>query len=866
MRRLWSLILTLSFPFMAFAANNAVVSGTVKDGSGKPLPSVMVRVIDGGSAGRFTMTGASGGYSLDIAVGDSVVAIRYSKLGYEAETAIVENKSQRLDMVLSGSASTLREVTVKAPDVRIMGDTVSYLLSAFMGKGDVSLKDALKRVPGVEVAKSGEISYNGKKISNFYIEGLDLLGGRYDAATTNLPASYVNAIEIINNHQDMKIDRGVFSDNVALNVRLKRKSMFRPVGTYGVRGGCGRRIPVEASGAGMLFRDNLQTMLTIKGGDIAEFSERENTRFYDGGGEKLKNLASEAVGTLSSSSPPLERGRWIEPWDASAGVNFINKVNDDRSIRVNAGYSFLETECRYSDMRMYFDGGGDIVISRRTEPESRRHVPSFSMEYRNNGDDVFLSNDFSGKAAFCDRSMPVFSLESDISQCQGTVDFGFRDVMDLRWRRGKIRWNFSSVAEYRSSPKWLVDASGESFGLSQRGSSRSFVVRETFGGVLEKRHSRFSFLFNAGYVSDRVRTDLCFYNSKDELDAKNRIKGSSFRFNFSPGYEYSSDYDRFVLRLSCPLGFEYVDWNNSGSVPYEEKGVHFTISPSVYANYKMSGASTLRASASYSRECGDILDLLTAPVMKDYLSMHYRSGWLAENRNFEAALHYGLNLPVSQWFYNADVRYLATHSNLVDSRMVASSLIASTDLLMPHLSETVVCSAGVSKNIGILKLKARLRCSYNWNRNTVEQNGLPVVYYGQLLTVSPSFSGNPTSWLSFSYEGSFFTNYSRYLGIRRSFSGQDHNLSVSFFPIEVLEVNGGLDVAGREIEEKRYKTISLLDAGMAYKAGKFRLTFKVRNLLDAGSWSYSVFNGVDRFVYDFSLRGREFIAGVEYRL
>jgi hypothetical protein len=73
-------------------------------------------------------------------------------------------------------------------------------------------------------------------------------------------------------------------------------------------------------------------------------------------------------------------------------------------------------------------------------------------------------------------------------------------------------------------------------------------------------------------------------------------------------------------------------------------------------------------------------------------------------------------------------------------------------------------------------------------------------------------------------------------------------------------------VAGREIEEKRYKTISLLDAGMAYKAGKFRLTFKVRNLLDAGSWSYSVFNGVDRFVYDFSLRGREFIAGVEFRL
>ncbi|MDE6633364.1 MAG: TonB-dependent receptor, partial [Muribaculaceae bacterium] len=250
--------------FTARGESISTISGTVSDYVGQPLKSVMVRATINGKNGAFVMTDAKGNYALSIESEEPSVTVVFSKLGYELEKKTIDNKPQRLDISLLKSAQALPEVTVSTPDVRLRGDTISFLLAAFAGKGDVSLKDALKKVPGVEVSSSGEISYNGKTISNFYIEGLDLMGGKYDIATTNIPASYVDAIEILNNHKDKKIDRDIFSDNVAMNVRLKPKAKIRPTGTYSASVGVGAPLPLAASGAGMWVRESFPSLLTLK--------------------------------------------------------------------------------------------------------------------------------------------------------------------------------------------------------------------------------------------------------------------------------------------------------------------------------------------------------------------------------------------------------------------------------------------------------------------------------------------------------------------------------------------------------------------------------------------------------------------------
>lgn len=64
-------------------------------------------------------------------------------------------------------------------------------------------------MPGIEVKADGQITYNGQWINEFYIEGLDMLGGNYGVATRNIDANDIGAVQVLQNHQDMKLLQGI---------------------------------------------------------------------------------------------------------------------------------------------------------------------------------------------------------------------------------------------------------------------------------------------------------------------------------------------------------------------------------------------------------------------------------------------------------------------------------------------------------------------------------------------------------------------------------------------------------------------------------------------------------------------------------
>ena len=80
-------------------------------------------------------------------------------------------------------------------------------------------------MPGIDVAQNGKIQYQGEDINKFYIEGSDLLGGKYGIATNGINHEDVGAIEVMENHQPMQVLSGIsFSDKAAINLKLKNKA------------------------------------------------------------------------------------------------------------------------------------------------------------------------------------------------------------------------------------------------------------------------------------------------------------------------------------------------------------------------------------------------------------------------------------------------------------------------------------------------------------------------------------------------------------------------------------------------------------------------------------------------------------------
>ncbi|MDE6786541.1 MAG: carboxypeptidase-like regulatory domain-containing protein, partial [Muribaculaceae bacterium] len=774
--------LSILLTFTVRGEGVSVISGTVSSDLGLPLKAVMVRATINGKNGPFVMTDAKGNYTLSIESEESSVTLGFSKLGYESEKKTLDNKSQHFDITLSKSAQALPEVTVSTPDVRLRGDTISFLLAAFASKGDVSLKDALKKVPGVEVSSSGEISYNGKTISNFYIEGLDLMGGKYDIATTNIPSSYVDAIEILNNHKDKKIDRDLFSDNVAMNVRLKPKAKIRPTGTYSASLGLGDPMPLAASGAGMLFREGFQSILTLKGSDISEFSDRENHRFYSIGGSGSNDYTADILGRLSASSPPLSRSRWIKPIDTSATGNFIKKTGKDATLRADIGYAFLKTKYDYSDIRAYFDGDDDVLIEQLSTPETRTHKPSLSVEYKLDKDNIYLTNYFSGKGSFSTDLMAVCTPSKDVREKERLNNINFRDYVDISWKKSALRWYSTTSLEFNLSPEGYIDISESHLPgspdadisgrqLLQEGQSRTFSIRERLQAMREIKKSRIFIPLDICYTNSLIRTQLSYQHwagneptAQEISGSRNYLDGSTLSLGLSPEYSYTSSYDRFVVRVTFPITMKHIDWSNKGTRPSYAKGTHLLLAPNIYLTYKVSSKSSFRMTASYGNTIGDVLDMLTAPVMRDYLSLRCHSGLLSKRNTFNANLHYDFKLPLSFWFLNADVAYTHTKENLISRQDVSNGLIETSDSILPHGNDIVNGSLGISKNIRSINTKISLKGGWSTSRNKIDQNGLTVSYRGDNLFVSPSVTARPLDWLEVDYEGEISNVYSQYLG------------------------------------------------------------------------------------------------------
>ena len=135
-----------------------------------------------------------------------------------------KNISQSLKVSLREKSNVLQEIILKAKKtIEIKGDTITYFVDEIKKEKDYSIEEVINRIPGVEIKENGQISYNNRIISHFYINGVDLLEVRYNIATRGIPAGVVEEIDIMKNHNHARIDKGVTdSEDVAFNLKIRK--------------------------------------------------------------------------------------------------------------------------------------------------------------------------------------------------------------------------------------------------------------------------------------------------------------------------------------------------------------------------------------------------------------------------------------------------------------------------------------------------------------------------------------------------------------------------------------------------------------------------------------------------------------------
>ena len=160
----------------------------------------------------------------------------------------------------------LKEVTVKAKKIRQRGDTLIYQVATFAKDGDRSIGDVLKKMPGIQV--------NGTPINKFYIEGKDLLQGRYGLATQGVEHKDVSSVEVMTNHQPVKALKNLSeSEQAAINLKLKDGAKSHLITT--INAALGTPSLWSANLTGMMFSKQWQMISTYKTNDTGEDLQRD---------------------------------------------------------------------------------------------------------------------------------------------------------------------------------------------------------------------------------------------------------------------------------------------------------------------------------------------------------------------------------------------------------------------------------------------------------------------------------------------------------------------------------------------------------------------------------------------------------------
>ena len=854
------------------------VKGTVKDESGVPVNGAIVKVAVQESILGYSMVDESGHYEIHFKTDAKQVTVSAECLGYESVTVTLPCSSTAgCNLTMKEKATALKEVVVKAPAIHQRGDTISYSLPAYATKGDYTLKDAIKKLPGIDVTEAGAIKYLGKDISKFYIEGLDLLGGKYNIATTNIPASYVNQVQVLSNHQEAKVDKDVFSDDVAINIKLSDKAKLKPTGTYEAAAGYGDDWLYSLNGAGMLFAPKTQAIATVKTGNITSFATDGGKTLTESSVSESK--ASELLGNLSTSQTPLKPERFLSPSDILLTMNAIRKTGRNSTIKANAGYSTSNSGYEYSQTSLYYDGSGNMQVNRSVSPESTLRKPWLSMTFQNNSPKCYINEDFSLKTTSRESTIPTSQNGNMLVQSQTLRDVDLKNNFTARWRTSKLRWNASSVLEYSEAPTASLEiSSDENEGIYQKAQSKGFRTENRLSAVFESGPNRLYVPLMLNYSSDNITTSL-----DDKLSAgHNDVTSSQLKLAIAPQYEYTHPHRKFVFRAELPIRLDNITSRQEGKDYFQNFGnvqnfenslsttalsdLYFSLCPDVYFNWNVSPRSVLRATASYSRTFGDALDFLTVPVRIDETTLRVSSGILADTKTLTANLHYDFKIPLEQWFINADLAYVRNWNNLIASQSVADGDVLIGSLAQPNVSDNLVAQLGVTKQITSIRTKISLTESAFFSNQSIMQSGNHVDVFWQSTAISPSLFSHPLDWLELDYSGEFAKTSSNYGSVRKHYLSQSHDIALKLLPGDTFQFTAGAELSRHQITDDLTKTMALLDCGLSFRHRSMQLSLDLRNLLNQKFYSYTIYSAVNTFTYDYRLRGRELILTLRFTL
>src|ERR1700754_437291 len=149
---------------------------------------------------EFVITDKHGAFSFrNLEPGRYELLITFESFHHIRKAITINAATKDIDMAslyMQKASDLLQEVVVQSPPMRIRKDTIEYNAASFATKPNAVAEDQLKKLPGVQVDASGNITAQGEKVTRVLVNGKRFFGDDPKLATRTLPPDIVEKYEI----------------------------------------------------------------------------------------------------------------------------------------------------------------------------------------------------------------------------------------------------------------------------------------------------------------------------------------------------------------------------------------------------------------------------------------------------------------------------------------------------------------------------------------------------------------------------------------------------------------------------------------------------------------------------------------------
>lgn len=827
---------------------------------GTSLAGVIVTATDAaGHPAGYTTTSPSGDFLLAPKAGSEVARLDFSMMGYRRQS--IAASGERVVVLMTPEATDIREVTIRAPRLDFRGDTITYNVARFTEAQDRSIADVLRKMPGIEVAESGEIRYNGEPVNNFYIEGLDMLDGRYGQATNNIAPQDVASVEILENHQPIKALKDiVFSDRAAINLKLKPHARAHWTGT--LQGSAGWS-PMLWNGGLFAMRIGArgQSMATLKSDGTGQNPMSETARFsvediLNGGTNSYDPAAHLAVGT---SSAPLGELRTRFNRSHLASVNNLRKLTDDYQLNTSLSYGYDRLASDHASQQSWQLPGGTRTDTEQEAAVSRQQQLSARIALKANTEQFYLQEKLAADLLWNDIRSALAGSYPNRQRADAPAHGIENDLKYIR-RTGSRSLTVTSYLKYLTRPQSLEvlrDAGRQRQEIADRG----FYMNHN--AAFGTQAGRFAFAFKGGVAALFRGLDTRLSGTGLTIQTANRLSTGYAGVYLQPGITYRSQ--RLRLTLDLPAGYRRY-WLHERVGDTRAPAGLVTWKPHLAAKWSPSGRLSFTASGTIGRDAADER-MGAGAILQNYRSVACGVARYLQalQRSLSAGVRY--KNPVGGFFANLLVLRSWNDRPFLPTQQFEGDYILYGSLRRTNRVRTWYFSGDASRNIDALNGQAGMEVSYNRSDLEMLQEQLPTPYETSVLTVAPRFNFRFAVWINTEYRLAYRRTT---LAIRRQSPGERHNfdqqLTVNIVPAKrwVMRLTG--EHYYSQLSAGQGKHLLLADASLRWKATeKWEVTAAVTNLFDRDQYAYTTFDGVSSGSYRYAIRPRNILLGASWR-